>query len=172
MAFKWKNIIINNRVNTDKMIKYINKYGVNAVDRYGNRIFGYFSWMSNQQIKIVIRDYDCDFKRVYGVYYPGHGSDVETYIFKTILKHDRHLTYLTSGCFNYAYEEYASLMDYLVMTRRNYSVFESNYLNYRRMCVRLDTQITLFVNYRNKKMTLFNMMLSWLDKSDKRARFQ
>lgn len=171
MAFKWKNIIINHRLNTDKMIKYINKYGVNTKDMDGYKIFNYFYRMSNQQIKIVIRDFDCDFRRVYGVYYPGHGLDVETYIFKTILKHDRHLTYLTHG-FNFGDVQYCSLIDYLVAIRRNYNTYHSDHLGYRRMCARLDIQIVLFANYRNKNMTLFMLMLSWLEESDKIARFQ
>lgn len=173
MFFQWINII-HDHVVTERLIDYINRYGVNTRDRVGFKVCNYLHRMSKDQIKIVF-SHNPDFRTRSGdVYYPGITNKKCTRTFKVLLKHDHDGRYLSEGCYNS--RQSLSLWTYLNDLKQFYidRYYKTNNTHgnvnryYKIICKHID----LLSNHKNKKMTLFNMMLPWLDKSDKRARFQ
>jgi len=174
MSFFWYCILEGNHdVDTERLVDYINQYGVNTSDYAGYRLCNYLHHMTKEQIKIVF-SHNPDFTTKQGdVYYPGIGGKRCTRIFKILLKHDHHGIYLSKGCYNN--RRSWGLWTYLNDLKRFYIdlYHKTNNTNgninafYKTTCKHID----LLSNHKNKKLTLFEMMLPWLDKSDKRARF-
>jgi len=128
--------------------------------------------MTEEQINIVISNdqFNPETSLWQRLYYPGYGDNKRDYIFKTLLEHDVDGRYLHEKvCYMFIYYD-DTVIDcinrYLIM-------YYDEHPNDRRMSRinSLEYQKMLFENHRLKKMTLFDMMLSYSEESNKRARF-
>jgi len=130
--------------------------------------------MTKEQLKFVF-SHDCDFRTRSGdVYYPGIFVKQPVYLFKMLLKHDHHGRYLKEGCYDHGKQ--ISLWTHLNRYQRKcwklYLDEAFHTRDLKRWYDILSQQIDLLSNHKNKKLTLFDIMLPWLDKSDKKVRFQ
>jgi len=180
MSFSWYGVIDDETfdIKHDTLVEYINKYGVNAVDASGNEIYGFFTIMSKKEIKFVISIDEFDFRTPEGyLYYPGfymnQALDITVYILKLLLRKDHDGSYITEKIKSRFSGVYDSLLEYLLSRKEFWKDHYSDRLDVNASYyVNLCKQIDMLLNHKNRKTTLFNMMLPWLDKSDKRARFQ
>lgn len=173
--FSWGHIFKEDEtVETSKMVKYITSYGVDAYDRYGQNISRFFGFMNKQQVKIVIKDYrwnpeiGCNYT-YYPSYYEIDDIPLLLYVVKLLLKHNYDVymkqTIIIDGFRRDNLEEYVHYRIIDCLMHGN-MFFEngSNVLDIFKEQARL-------INDRKKRFTLFEMMLPWLDKSDKKRRF-
>jgi len=176
MAFSWYEICDDEYkvlINTDKLESCIEKYGIRSHDKDYIYLHSFLSFMTEDQISMVISNdqFDPETSSHQCLYYPGYGDDKRDYIFKTLLQHDVDGRYLREKVY-YMFKHYdGTVIDYI---KRYLIMYYDTRPNDRRMsCINsLEYQKMLFENHRLKKMTLFDMMLSRLEESDKRARFQ
>lgn len=173
MSFQWFDIVENEHVITERLVHYVNTYGVNTRDHLGFGLHIHLQNMTKEQLKFVF-SHDWDFRTKQGdVYYAGIFIKHPVYLFKMLLKHDHHGRYLTEGCYDHRknmslwthlnnYKQYCLRM---YMDRKRYKE------DYKKWYDIISQQVDLLSNHKNKKMALFDMMLPWLDKSDKKRRF-
>lgn len=174
-VFSWGHIFKEyETVETSKMVKYITSYGVDAYDRYGQNISRFFGFMNKQQVKIVIKDYRWNPGIGYRyTYYPSY-HDIDDislllYVVKLMLKHNYDVymkqTFFINGFRHNNLEEY-------VHYRINDCLKHGNiFFHNGKSVLDIFKEKAKLINDRRKRFTLFELMLPWLDKSDKKRRF-
>lgn len=164
MVFKWDNCIKGGTLNTSKLFKYVEKHGSNATDTIGFRLYNYLYLMSKNHLEILINIHKCNCITDDGyIFYVGYHDAICTYIIKLLLENDSHDIYLTTKvkCNTHIY---ANLLRYLIAMEINFRDYVSlNPQKYYCIHNRIVNQIDLVRNHRNKKITLFMLMLPQID---------
>lgn len=173
--FSWGKIFNEDEtVNISKMVKYITSYGVDAYDRRGYNISRFFGFMDKQHVKIVMKDYRWNPKIGYNhTYYPSYYEidDIPLllYVMKLLLKYNYDVyvkqTIIINGFRRDNLEEYVYYrIDDCLKHGNMFFENGNNVLDIFKEQARL-------INDRRKRFTLFELMLPWLDRSDKKRRF-
>lgn len=176
MAFSWYEICDDEYkvlINTDKLESCIKKYGVNAHDKNYIHLHCFLEFMTEEQINMVISNnqFDPEMSVYQGLFYPSYGSDQRDHVFKVLLDHDIDGRYLHEKVYYRVCKCYGTVIEYI---KKYLITCYNEHPNNRRMSLinSLEYQKMLFENHRLKKMTLFDMILSYSEEIDKRARFQ
>jgi len=170
MTFDWCDIYIHNDIrrsnviDTDKMIEYINKYGVAAKDENAFLILDFFGEMSYEQVDWFFDHYRIDdvWKKNYA-FWPGCHSKKTSYILQKILNMDETSKYMKFKfvIFNIEYDNI-----YHFLTSR---FFEKSGPFAKKI---VDSQVIILENHDKKGTFLFNLMLDNVDLNiDKKQRF-
>lgn len=171
MTFDWCDIYIHkgiqrsNVVDTDKMIEYINRYGVAAKDTNNFLILDFFGEMSYDQIDWFFDHYKIDdvWKRNY-MFWPGCYNHQKTnYILQKILDADETSKYMKLK-FTIFGVEYDNLYHFLTS-----GFFEKSGHYIKEI---IESQVLILDNQVKKRTFLFNLMLENVDLNiDKKRRF-
>jgi len=172
MSFSWHDSQIQcigyRCVDTATLVEYIEKYGVSTLDRTNSSLCDFLNLMTYQQLDIVIDKYkinpmiDDETVFFYDIF-----TEKGLYIIEKMFRNDHDYRYVRCNMnigFKYHKDGYGGKM-----TVRQ--CLTSRVMSKETDVVRLK-MLEMYENHEKKCFSLFELMLPWLDKSDKRARFQ
>lgn len=149
-------------VNTQKMIEYIDRYGINAKDIHGRGIYITFYVMTNVQIDIVFDQYQFD-PFIHGRYlfFYEYRTERGLHIFEKLIENDHDYKYLKCPI-NSSYFGLISLEEWFEF--KGVSPFSSDDGIGKKM-------YKLYENHVKKGTSLFDLMLENIDLNiDKKQR--
>jgi len=171
MAFCWHDIRISDDlwycVNTDTLVEYIEKYGVSTLDRTNSSLCDFLNLMSYQQLDIIIDKYkinpmiDDETVFFYDIF-----TEKGLYIVEKMFRNDHDYRYVRCNMnvgFRYHKEGRGLAMTVKQCLTTRAMSDKSNEIGLK--------MLELYENHEKKCFSLFELMLPWLYKSDKKARF-
>lgn len=152
----------------NKLIKAIDKYGVDTIDRNKNRlIIDHIERLTIDQIDILLAyKPKLSFVNYFNeerVYWYGDYNHQKSYILKKVLESDTEYIYNTHP-FYFIDHRYNNLLEYIT------SILDNEMLNPDNKSI-IHEQHLLLSNHMNKGRTLFDLMKPLLEKTNKKRRF-
>lgn len=172
MSFSWHDIRASDDlwycVNTDTLVEYIEKYGVNALDRTNSSLCDFLNLMSYQQLDIIIDKYKINpMIDDETVYFYDIFTEKGLYIVEKMFRNDHDYRYVRCRMnIGFRYHNEGRGLATRVKQRLTTRAMGDKTNEIRLKMLRL------YENHEKKCFSLFELMLPWLDKSDKKARFQ
>jgi len=150
-------------IDTQELIEYIEKHGVNTKDSYNISIYVIFNKMTNDQIDIVFDVYH--FNPLFEdkcLYLYKYITEKGAYVFKKLLQHDHDFKYLKypvgAGEFG------------VISLREWFNIQSKRRMSYDKYVGK--QMFRLYYDHYNKGISLFNLMLDNVDLNiDKKQRF-
>jgi len=157
-------------VETDKLIRTIEKYGVDTIDKHRQRlIVDHVKKLTDDQLDILLgykpKLTFVVFFNEERVFWFGDFIHKETYILKKVLESDTEYAYNTHP-FYFMYQRYKNLLEYITFILDD----EKNQISSPDHKLIICEQHLLLKNHMNKWISLFDMMKPHLEKSDKKRR--
>lgn len=151
-----------------RIIHAIEKYGVNTLSVHGYSIFRSFGDMTDKQIDIVM-GYKPNLIGADGnLYWPGHNFEGDVNALKKILEYDTEYVYNTHP-YRFGNVVYKNLLEF----SKGFDEDDGWYYRYGQGFNGIKVERMLLSNHMNKWISLFNLMLDYVDLNDsKRRRFQ